>query len=116
MGTLYLVATPVGNLEDVTLRALRILKEVALIACEDTRYTAKLLTRYGISTPRESYHKFNEESRTPRLMQMLRDGKNIALVSDSGTPLVSDPGYALVSCCRKEGIHVIPVPGPSAAI
>jgi len=116
MGTLYLVATPVGNLEDVTLRALRILKEVDLIACEDTRYTAKLLTRYGINTPRESYHKFNEESRTPRLLQMLRDGKNIALVSDSGTPLVSDPGYELVSECRREGIQVIPIPGPSAAI
>ncbi len=116
MGTLYLVATPVGNLEDVTLRALRILKEVDLIACEDTRYTAKLLTRYGINTPRESYHKFNEESRTPRLLQMLHDGKNIALVSDSGTPLVSDPGYELVSECRREGIQVIPIPGPSAAI
>jgi 16S rRNA (cytidine1402-2'-O)-methyltransferase len=116
MGTLYIVATPVGNLEDITLRALRILKEADLIACEDTRHTAKLLTRYGISTPRESYHKFNEESRTPRLIQMLRDGKNIALVSDSGTPLVSDPGYELVACCRKEGIPVVPIPGPSAAI
>ncbi len=116
MGTLYLVATPVGNLEDITLRALRILKEVDLIACEDTRRTAGLLTRYGISTPKESYHKFSETSRTPRLVQMLREGKNIALVSDSGTPLVSDPGYELVSFCRREGIPVIPVPGPSAAI
>jgi 16S rRNA (cytidine1402-2'-O)-methyltransferase len=116
MGTLYLVATPVGNLEDITLRALRILKEVDLIACEDTRHTAKLLTRYGITTPRESYHKFNEENRALRLVQMLREGKNIALVSDSGTPLVSDPGYELVSICRTEGITVIPVPGPSAAI
>jgi len=116
MGTLYLVATPVGNLEDITLRALRILKEADLIACEDTRYSARLLTRYGIATPRESYHKFNEETRAPRLIQMLRDGKNIALVSDSGTPLVSDPGYALVSACRREGIPVIPIPGPSAAI
>jgi len=116
MGNLYLVATPVGNLEDVTLRALRILKEVDLIACEDTRHTARLLTRYGIGTPRESYHKFNEESRARRFLQMLREGKNIALVSDSGTPLLSDPGYELVSSCRREGIQVIPVPGPSAAI
>jgi len=116
MGILYLVATPVGNLEDITLRALRVLKEADLVACEDTRHTAKLLTRYNISTPRESYHKFNEESRTPRLIQMLREGKNIALVSDSGTPLVSDPGYELVSSCRKEGIPIVPVPGPSAAI
>jgi 16S rRNA (cytidine1402-2'-O)-methyltransferase len=116
MGILYLVATPVGNLEDVTLRALRILKEVDRIACEDTRHTAKLLTRYGISTPRESYHKFNEESRTPQLIEILQGGKNIALVSDSGTPLVSDPGYALVAQCRKAGILVIPIPGPSAAL
>jgi 16S rRNA (cytidine1402-2'-O)-methyltransferase len=116
MGTLYLVATPIGNLEDITLRALRILKEADLIACEDTRYTARLLTRYDITTPRGSYHKFNEESRTQRLLQLLREGKTIALVSDSGTPLISDPGYALVSGCRKEGIPVIPVPGPSAAI
>jgi 16S rRNA (cytidine1402-2'-O)-methyltransferase len=116
MGILYLVATPVGNLEDITLRALRILKEVDLIACEDTRHTAKLLTHYGISTPRQSYHQFNEESRTPMLLQMLRDGKNIALVSDSGTPLISDPGYEIVSACRKESVQVIPVPGPSAAI
>jgi 16S rRNA (cytidine1402-2'-O)-methyltransferase len=116
MGTLYLVATPIGNLEDITLRALRILKEADLIACEDTRHTARLLTRYDIATPRESYHQFNEESRTPRLLQMLREGKNIALVSDAGTPLVSDPGYELVSACRKEGITVTPLPGPSAAI
>jgi 16S rRNA (cytidine1402-2'-O)-methyltransferase len=116
MGILYLVATPIGNLEDITLRALRILKEVDLIACEDTRYTARLLTRYGIATPRESYHNFNEESRSPRLMQMLREGKNIALVSDSGSPLISDPGYEIVSSCRREGISVIPIPGPSAAI
>ena len=116
MGTLYIVATPVGNLEDITLRALRVLKEADLIACEDTRHTSRLLTKYGIRTPKESYHKFNEQSRTPRLLQMLHEGKNIALVSDSGTPLVSDPGYELVSCCRKEGIQVVPVPGPSAAI
>jgi 16S rRNA (cytidine1402-2'-O)-methyltransferase len=116
MGILYLVATPIGNLEDITLRALRILREADLIACEDTRHTSKLLTRHNIGTPRESYHKFNEETRTPRLIQMLHEGKTIALVSDSGTPMVSDPGYELVSCCRKEGIPVVPVPGPSAAI
>ena len=116
MGILYLVATPIGNLEDISLRALRILKEVDLIACEDTRHTAKLLTHYGIRTPSQSYHKFNEESRAQQLVQMLREGKNIALVSDSGTPLVSDPGYELVSSCRREGIQVVPIPGPSAAI
>ena len=116
MGTLFLVATPIGNLEDITLRALRILKEVDLIACEDTRYTARLLNRYAIDTPRESYHQFNEASRAPQLIQMLRAGKNIALVSDSGTPLISDPGYELVASCRREGIPVVPVPGPSAAI
>jgi 16S rRNA (cytidine1402-2'-O)-methyltransferase len=115
-GTLYLVATPVGNLEDITLRALRILKEVDVIACEDTRHTAGLLKRYGIGTPRESYHQFNESSRASRLVQLLRDGKNIALVSDSGTPLLSDPGYELVSSCRREGVPVVPIPGPSAAI
>jgi 16S rRNA (cytidine1402-2'-O)-methyltransferase len=116
MGTLYLVATPVGNLEDITLRALRVLKEVDYIACEDTRHTARLLTHYGIQTPSRSYHKFNEESRAFQLVRMLQEGKNIALVSDSGTPLVSDPGYEIVSACRKEGIRVIPIPGPSAAI
>jgi len=116
MGALYLVATPIGNLEDITLRALRILKEVDLIACEDTRHTAKLLTHYGITTPRQSYHQFNEESRTQQLIQLLHEGKSVALVSDSGTPLVSDPGYELVSHCRREGILVIPIPGPSAAI
>jgi 16S rRNA (cytidine1402-2'-O)-methyltransferase len=116
MGLLYLVATPVGNLEDISLRALRILKEVDMIACEDTRHTAKLLTHYGIRTPSRSYYKFNEESRALQLIEMLREGKNIALVSDSGTPLVSDPGYEIVSACRREGIQVIPIPGPSAAI
>jgi len=115
-GTLYLVATPIGNLEDITLRALHVLKKVNLVACEDTRRTAKLLNRYQISTPRESYHEHNEASRTPRLMQILRAGRDIALVSDAGTPIISDPGCRLVLSCRKEGIPVIPVPGPSAAI
>ena len=116
MGSLYIVATPIGNLEDITLRALRVLKEVDIIACEDTRHTAKLLTRYGIATPRKSYHEFNEESRTPELVRLLREGKNIALVGDAGTPLISDPGYKIVSVCRKEGIMVIPVPGASAIV
>jgi 16S rRNA (cytidine1402-2'-O)-methyltransferase len=113
---LFIVATPIGNLEDVSFRAIRILKEADLIACEDTRYTAKLLTHYGIETPKISYHEFNEESRTLQLIQMLREGKNVALVSDSGTPLISDPGYRLVSSCREEGIQAIPIPGPSAAL
>jgi len=116
MGFLYLVATPIGNLEDITIRALRVLKEVDLIACEDTRHTAKLLTRYGITTPRKSCHEFNEESRVPEFVQMLREGKHIALVGDAGTPLVSDPGYKIVSACRKEGITVVPVPGACAAV
>jgi 16S rRNA (cytidine1402-2'-O)-methyltransferase len=113
---LFIVATPIGNLEDITFRALRVLKEADLIACEDTRYTAKLLTHYGFSVPRESYHEFNEESRVPHLVQLLREGKKIALVSDSGTPLISDPGYRLVSACRQEGIEVVPIPGPCAAV
>ena len=115
-GSLYLVATPIGNLEDITLRALRVLKEADLIACEDTRHTAKLLVHYGINTPRKSCHEFNEESRVSELIRLLCEGKNIALVSDAGTPLISDPGYKIVSACRKEGIAVIPVPGASAAV
>ncbi|MBN2242470.1 MAG: 16S rRNA (cytidine(1402)-2'-O)-methyltransferase [Acidobacteria bacterium] len=115
-GTLYLVATPIGNLEDISPRALRILREADLIACEDTRHTARLLARYEIGTPRESYHKFNEVKRTLRLMDLLQEGKQVALVSDSGTPLVSDPGYEIVAACRREGIRVVSVPGPSAVI
>ncbi|HYK90683.1 MAG TPA: 16S rRNA (cytidine(1402)-2'-O)-methyltransferase [Acidobacteriota bacterium] len=115
-GTLYLVATPIGNLQDISLRALQVLKEVDLIACEDTRHTARLLTHFGISTPRESHHEHNEASHTSRLLNLLRSGQTIALVSDAGVPLVSDPGHLLVSACRKEGIPVIPVPGASAAV
>ena len=115
-GFLYIVATPIGNLEDITIRALRILKEVDLIACEDTRHTAKLLARYGITTPRKSCHEFNEENRVSELIGLLREGKNIALVGDAGTPLISDPGYKVVSACRKEGITVVPIPGACAAV
>ena len=116
MGTLYIVATPIGNLEDLGLRALRVLKEVDLIACEDTRHTAKLLNHYGIDTPRESYHEHNEARRSAEFVERLRAGKNIALVTDAGMPLISDPGHTLVSACRREGIPVIPVPGPSAVL
>ncbi len=116
MGTLYIVATPIGNLEDIGLRALRVLKESDLIACEDTRHTAKLLNHYGIATPRESYHEHNESRRSPEFIELLRGGKNIALVTDAGMPLISDPGHTLVSACRRAGIPVIPVPGPSAAL
>jgi 16S rRNA (cytidine1402-2'-O)-methyltransferase len=115
-GTLYLVATPIGNLEDITLRALRLLKQADLIACEDTRHTAKLLAYYGIAVPKESYHEHNEASRTPHLLEILRSGRSIALVTDAGTPLVSDPGFTLVSECIRAGISVVPVPGPSAVI
>ncbi len=114
--TLFLVATPIGNLEDISLRALRILKEVDLIACEDTRHTARLLHHYGISTPCESFHEHNENRRTRRLLSLLQEGKNIALVSDAGSPLLSDPGYVLVSECRNAGLRVVPIPGPSAAV
>jgi 16S rRNA (cytidine1402-2'-O)-methyltransferase len=115
-GTLYVVATPIGNLEDITLRAVRILKQVDLIACEDTRHAAKLLNHYGVSTPRESYHEHNESERTPQLLHLLQSGKSVALVADAGSPLVSDPGFRLVSTCRDAGIPVVPVPGPSALI
>ncbi len=115
-GTLYLVATPIGNLEDITLRALRILREAGLIACEDTRQTRKLLDHYGIHKPTLSYHEHNESVRAPELIEKLAAGVNVALVSDAGTPLVSDPGYRLVSRAVELGIRVEPVPGPSAGL
>ena len=115
--TLYLVATPIGNLEDITLRALRVLREEAsLIACEDTRQTQKLLEHFQIRKPTVSYHEHNESSRTPELMERLEQGESIALVSDAGTPLVSDPGYRLVEAAVKRGIPVVPVPGASAVL
>jgi 16S rRNA (cytidine1402-2'-O)-methyltransferase len=110
------VATPLGNLEDVTLRALRVLKEVALIACEDTRRTAILLRSQGISTPTTSYFEHNERWKGARILDQLRAGHDVALVSDAGTPGISDPGYRLVRDARAEGLPVVPVPGPSAAI
>lgn len=115
-GALYLVATPIGNLEDITLRALRILREVDLIACEDTRQTRKLLEHYGIQKPTISYHEHNEQTRAEELAAKLREGARIALVSDAGTPLISDPGYRLVKRAIAEGIPVEPIPGPSALI
>ena len=111
-----MVATPLGNLEDVTLRAVRILKEVALVACEDTRRTARLLQAHGIATPTTSYFEHNERWKGARILEALRAGRSVALVSDAGTPGVSDPGYRLVRDARDEGLPVVPVPGPSAAI
>jgi 16S rRNA (cytidine1402-2'-O)-methyltransferase len=115
-GVLYVVATPLGNLEDITLRAIRILKTVSLIACEDTRHTAVLLRKHDIATPTTSYFEHNERWKGEKILEILRAGRDVALVSDAGTPGVSDPGYRLVRDARSEGIAVIPVPGPSAAI
>src|SRR5882757_367153 len=115
-GCLYLVGTPIGNLEDITLRALRILKESDQIACEDTRHTQKLLSHYEISKPLVSYHEHNEMTRAPELVVAMEQGAKIALVSDAGMPLVSDPGYRLVTLCARHQIPVIPIPGPSALL
>lgn len=115
-GTLYVVATPIGNLEDVTLRALRVLREVSLIAAEDTRRTARLLQHYSISTRTTSLHEHNERSKTAPLVARLLAGESVALVSDAGTPVVSDPGSQLVAAAHAAGIRVEPVPGPNAAV
>src|SRR5881392_1217941 len=115
-GCLYLVGTPIGNLEDITLRALRILKEVAQVACEDTRHTQKLLTHYDIHKPLVSYHEHNELTRAPELVVALERGAKIALVTDAGMPLVSDPGHRLVTLCLRHHIPVVPIPGPSALL
>ena len=115
-GRLFLVATPIGNLEDITVRALRLLGQADLIACEDTRHTAKLLHHYGIRRPTVSYHQHNESARAEELLQRLEQGAEIVLVSDAGTPLISDPGQRLVSLCLERQIPVIPIPGPSALV
>ena len=115
-GLLYLVATPIGNLEDITYRAVRVLREADLIACEDTRHTRTLLDHYDIRTPTISYHEHNEVERAGELAERLRAGAAIALVSDAGMPLVSDPGYRLVRAAIESGVPVQPVPGPSAAL
>jgi 16S rRNA (cytidine1402-2'-O)-methyltransferase len=115
-GTLYVVATPLGNLDDITLRALRVLREVSLVACEDTRRTARLLTAHGIRTPTTSYFEHNERWKGGRILEALQEGRDVALVSDAGTPGVSDPGYRLVRDARAAGLPVVPVPGPSAAV
>ena len=115
-GVLYLVATPIGNLEDITLRAINILKEADLIAAEDTRHTLKLLNHLNISKPMISYHRHNEEFRCETLINKLKEGKNIALVSDAGTPGISDPGEEIVRRCINENINVVPIPGACAMI
>jgi len=113
-GTLYVVATPIGNLEDTSARALRVLREVDVIACEDTRRTRALLAHFGIHTPTVSYFEHNKLTRGPQLLRQLADGRSIALVTDAGTPGISDPGFLLVRDARAAGVPVVPIPGPSA--
>src|SRR5438105_10408236 len=115
-GTLFVVATRLGNLEDITARALRVLREVAIIAAEDTRRTAHLLARYAITTPTTSLHEHNEAAKTTRLVARLERGESIAIVSDAGTPAVSDPGQRLIRAAIDAGIRVEPIPGPSAVL
>ena len=115
-GILYLVATPIGNLEDITFRAIKILEEVDLIAAEDTRQTLKLLNHYKINKPLISYHRHNEDIKVDGLIKDLKEGKNIALVSDAGTPVISDPGEVIVKNAIKENIKIIPIPGACALI
>jgi 16S rRNA (cytidine1402-2'-O)-methyltransferase len=115
-GTLYVVATPIGNLEDVTARALRILREVDVVACEDTRRTRQLLTHFDIHTPTVSYYEHNKLARGPQLLRDLAAGRSIALVTDAGTPGISDPGILLVREARAQGVPIVPVPGPCAIV
>lgn len=114
--TLYIVPTPIGNLGDITQRALDVLQSADLIAAEDTRHTARLLSHFGIKTPAFALHDHNEQQKADVLVSKLQEGKTIALVSDAGTPLISDPGYHLVSRCRGAGVNVVPLPGPCAVI
>jgi 16S rRNA (cytidine1402-2'-O)-methyltransferase len=115
-GTLYIVATPIGNLEDITIRAVRILKEVDLIAAEDTRHSRKLLAHFGITTTLTSYYDHNQSLKGERILETLRAGRQVALISDAGTPCISDPGYHLVRDALAAGIKVVPIPGACAAI
>lgn len=115
-GTLYVVATPIGNLQDITFRAIDVLKDVDVIAAEDTRHSQKLLNHYDISTRLTSLHDHNESQKKQLLVKDLESGLNVALISDAGTPLISDPGYGLVNLCREQGITVVPIAGPCAAI
>ena len=115
-GTLYIVSTPIGNLEDITHRALRILREVNMVACEDTRHTRKLLNHFAIDAATISYHEHNERERADELCAMLATGKNIALVSDAGTPIISDPGFRVVNLAIEKGFAVVPIPGATAFV
>lgn len=115
-GSLYIVSTPIGNWEDITLRAIRILRDAAIVAAEDPQQTQALCEHYGIQTPLTSYHNLNKEDKTPLLIRRLQEGQDVALVSDTGTPVVSDPGAWLITQALKAGIRVIPVPGPSAIL
>lgn len=115
-GTLYLVATPIGNLADITHRALQVLRDVDLIACEDTRHTRKLLQHYGIDTKSVSYHEHNEQQRAHELIELLKQGSDVAVVSDAGTPAISDPGFRLVRAAIENDVRIVPLPGPSALV
>lgn len=115
-GTLYIVATPIGNASDISLRALHVLKTASVVACEDTRVTAKLFTRHGIHTSLSAYHEHNAEKARPQLIRRLKGGETVALVSDAGTPMISDPGYKLVRACIDEGLPVTTLPGPSSVL
>ncbi len=116
MGALYVVATPIGNLEDITLRAIETLKSVGLIAAEDTRHTKILLDRYDIHTPMTSYFEYNKIQKSDYILKVLKEGKSVALVSDAGTPGISDPGYTIIKLCIDNNIAVVPIPGPSGVI
>ena len=115
-GKLYLCATPIGNLEDISIRTLNILKSVDLIACEDTRHSLKMLTHFEISKPLTSYFEHNKTEKGLKIIEKIKDGKNVALITDAGTPAISDPGEDLVRLCAENGVDVVPVPGPAALI